>query len=156
MYESCRPHAKAAVRTLKPGAPFLVHMYYAFDNRRSWYRALWRAADLVRRLVSRSPVRVKLAVTTAIAATVYLPLARTARVLSRAGIDVERLPLSFYRERSFWTMRTDAFDRFSTRLEQRFTAQEVFSMMGAAGLSDVKLAPSPPYWCAVGRRSGHA
>jgi SAM-dependent methyltransferase len=151
-----RAAIKAAVRTLKPDAPFLVYMYYALDNRRSWYRALWRATDLVRRLVSRSPVRVKLAVTTAIAATVYLPVARTARLLSRAGIDVEDLPLTFYRERSFYTMRTDAYDRFSTRFEQRFTAQEVFSMMRGAGLSEVMLSPSPPYWCAVGRRSDHA
>jgi hypothetical protein len=53
-------------------------------------------------------------------------------------------------------MRTDAFDRFSTRLERRFTAQEVVAMMRAAGLEDVVLSPSPPYWCAVGRRSGTA
>jgi SAM-dependent methyltransferase len=74
-----RAALEAAVRTLKPDAPFLVYLYYAFDNRLAWYRALWRATDLVRRLVSRSPLRVKLAVTTAIATTVYLPLARTAQ-----------------------------------------------------------------------------
>jgi SAM-dependent methyltransferase len=143
----------AAVRVLKPGAPFLVYLYYAFDNRPRWYRALWRATDVVRRVVSRSPTRVKLAVTAAIAATVYLPLARTARLLAAAGVSVERFPLSYYRERSFYTMRTDAFDRFSTRLEQRFTAQEVVAMMRASGLDDVVLSPSEPYWCAVGRRA---
>lgn len=150
---NARAALEAAVRTLKPGAPFLVYVYYAFDNRQAWYRVLWRATDLVRWLVSRSPVHIKLAVTTAIAAMVYLPLSRIARLLSRAGIDAESLPLSFYRERSFGTMRTDAFDRFSTRLEHRFTAQDVSSMMRAAGLSDIRLSPSPPYWCAVGRRS---
>jgi ubiquinone/menaquinone biosynthesis C-methylase UbiE len=143
----------AAVRALKPGAPFLVYLYYAFDNRPGWYRALWRATDLVRRVVSRAPVRVKVAVTAAIAAAVYLPLARTARLLAAAGASVERLPLAYYRERSFYTMRTDAFDRFSTRLEQRFTAQEVVAMMRAAGLDDVVLSPSEPFWCAVGRRA---
>jgi hypothetical protein len=66
---------------------------------------------------------------------------------------VRRLPLSFYRDRSFYTMRTDAFDRFSTRLEQRFTAAEIRSMMEAAGLVDVVLSDGPPYWCAVGRRA---
>jgi hypothetical protein len=50
-------------------------------------------------------------------------------------------------------MRTDAFDRFSTRLEQRFTAGEVVAMMRAAGLDHVVLSPSEPFWCAVGRRS---
>jgi ubiquinone/menaquinone biosynthesis C-methylase UbiE len=138
----------AAVRTLKPGAPFLVYLYYAFDNRPGWYRALWRATDLARRVISRSPVGVKMAVTTAIATVVYWPLARTARVLKS-----ERIPLSYYRERSFYTMRTDAFDRFSTRLEQRFTASEIEAMMRAAGLTDIVFSPSEPFWCAVGRRA---
>jgi ubiquinone/menaquinone biosynthesis C-methylase UbiE len=143
----------SAVRPLKPGAPFLVYLYYAFDNRPAWYRALWRSTDLVRRAVSRAPSGVKAAVTTAIAAVVYLPLARLARVVEATGRDVERVPLSFYRDRSFYTMRTDAFDRFSTRLEQRFTAGEIRAMMERAGLTDVVFSDAPPYWCAVGRRA---
>jgi SAM-dependent methyltransferase len=143
----------AAVRPLKPGAPLLVYLYYALDNRPPWYRALWRASDLVRRAVSRSPLAIKSAVTAVIAATVYLPLARLARLAERAGRDAERLPLAFYRERSFYTMRTDAFDRFATRLEQRFTARQVRAMMERAGLRDVVMSPWPPYWCAVGRRA---
>ena len=143
----------AAVRPLKPGAPLLVYLYYAFDNRPPWYRALWRATDLLRRVVSRSPLGVKSAITAAIAATVYLPLARLARLAERAGRDTERLPLAFYRDRSFYTMRTDAFDRFATRLEQRFTARQVRAMMERAGLRDVVMSPSAPYWCAVGRRA---
>src|SRR3954451_25344372 len=37
----------AAVRPLRPGAPLLLYLYYAFDNRPAWYRAAWRASDLV-------------------------------------------------------------------------------------------------------------
>jgi ubiquinone/menaquinone biosynthesis C-methylase UbiE len=145
---------RSAARPLKPGAPLLVYVYYAFDNQPPWYRAVWRATDLVRRVVSRSPPRLKATVTTAIAAVVYLPLARFARLASGAGRDVHRYPLSYYRDRSFYTMRTDAFDRFSTRLEQRFTAAEVRSMMEAAGLTDIVFSDGTPYWCAVGRRAG--
>jgi SAM-dependent methyltransferase len=143
----------AAVRPLRRGAPLLLYLYYAFDNRPAWYRAVWRASDLLRRVISRSPVAVKTAVTSAIAAVVYLPLARSARLLERLGVDVERVPLSFYRDRGFYTMRTDAFDRFATRLEQRFTAGEIEAMMRAAGLDDVVVSPEAPYWCAVGRRA---
>jgi hypothetical protein len=145
---------RSAARPLKPGAPLLVYLYYAFDNQPAWYRAVWRGTDFVRRLVSRSPPRVKTAVTSAIAAVVYLPLARLARLAGGAGRDVHHFPLSYYRDRSFYTMRTDAFDRFSTRLEQRFTASEIRSMMEAAGLSDIVFSNAPPYWCAVGRRAG--
>ncbi|MEA2320174.1 MAG: hypothetical protein QOD81_24 [Solirubrobacteraceae bacterium] len=143
----------SAVRTLKPGAPFLVYLYYALDNRPPWYRALWKATDLVRRAVSRSPVRVRVAITTVIAAAVYLPLARLAKLLGRLGLNADLVPLAFYRDRSFYTMRTDAFDRFATRLEQRFTAAEVREMMEGAGLVGVELSPSEPFWCAVGRRA---
>jgi SAM-dependent methyltransferase len=143
----------AAARALKPGAPLLLYLYYAFDNRPAWYRAVWRASDAVRRVLSRSPSPVKMAASGAIASVVYWPLARFAALAERAGRPVENLPLSFYRDRSFYTMRTDAFDRFSTRLEQRFTAQQIRAMMTAAGLVDIVFSPSAPYWCAVGRRA---
>ena len=42
-------------RKLKPGAPFLVYLYYAFENRPAWFRAIWRASDGMRRIVSRLP-----------------------------------------------------------------------------------------------------
>ena len=37
-----------AVRKLKPGAPFLVYLYYDFENRPAWFRWLWRASELGR------------------------------------------------------------------------------------------------------------
>ena len=98
------------------------------------------------------PHRSKLLCTTAIAAAVYLPLARLARALERRGANVESLPLSAYRDRSFYTIRTDAYDRFATRLEQRFTADEIRAMMVAAGLEDIVFSQEPPFWCVVGRR----
>jgi hypothetical protein len=51
-------------------------------------------------------------------------------------------------------MRTDALDRFGTRLEQRFTAQEMRHMMETAGLRDIRFSREVPYWCAVGLRGG--
>ena len=44
---------RSAARALKPGAPLLVYLYYAFDNQPAWYRAVWRATDLARRVISR-------------------------------------------------------------------------------------------------------
>ena len=34
------------VRKLKPGAPFLLYLYYAFDNRPWWFRTIWKISDL--------------------------------------------------------------------------------------------------------------
>lgn len=144
---------RACVEPLKEGAPLLVYLYYALDDRPAWFRALWRAVDLGRRVISHLPHRAKLATTGAIAAVVYLPLARLARALERAGRNVDAVPLSTYRRASFYTMRTDAIDRFGTRLEQRFTAAQMRTMMEAAGLERVEISPEPPYWCAVGYRA---
>ena len=37
-----------AIRKLKPGAPFLVYLYHDFENRPAWFRALWKASDVLR------------------------------------------------------------------------------------------------------------
>lgn len=140
------------VRKLKPGAPFLLYLYYSFDNRPWWFRQVWRASDVVRRGVSRLPPAARYATSQAIAAGVYWPLARTARVLERLGVDVERVPLSAYRDRSFYVMRNDALDRFGTRLEQRFTRAGMQALMERAGLERIRFHDDVPFWTAVGYR----
>jgi SAM-dependent methyltransferase len=143
----------ACAAKLKPGAPLLLYLYYAFDQRPAWFRALWRATDLARRGIARLPPRARFVVADAIALGVYLPLARTAARLERLGLDVDAFPLSSYRRRSFYTMRTDALDRFGTRLERRFTRPEIASMMRAAGLTGIRFSDDPPYWCVVGLKA---
>jgi SAM-dependent methyltransferase len=144
----------ACVQLLKPGAPLLLYLYYAFDNRPLWYRLLWRLSDVGRRGLSRAPHDVKLAVSAVSAVIVYWPLARTARVAARLGLSGARnLPLSYYAKRSLYTMRTDAYDRFGTRLEQRFTRAEIAAMMERAGLGEIRFSEREPFWCAVGTRA---
>lgn len=142
----------ACVRKLKPGAPFLVYLYYAFDNKPLWFRMLWRASDLLRQLVSRMPHGLRFVSSQLLAVVVYWPLARLAWLAGKAGADVSNFPLTYYRERSFYTMRTDALDRFGTRLEQRFTKAQIGQMMERAGLERIEFSTQMPYWCAVGFR----
>ncbi len=52
-------------------------------------------------------------------------------------MKVESFPLWYYRRRSFYFMRTDALDRFGTRLEKRFTKAEIRQMMEQAGLENI-------------------
>jgi SAM-dependent methyltransferase len=142
----------ACVRKLKPGAPFLVYIYYAFDNRPAWFRAVWRASDSIRRILSAAPYWMRYQASQLIAALVYWPLARGAALARAAGRNVGNWPLSFYADRSFYVMRTDALDRFGTQLEQRFTRRQLEEMMVRAGLEQVRVADTEPFWCAVGRR----
>lgn len=138
------------VRKLKRGAPLLLYLYYRFDNRPGWYRGLWRASDLARRVVSRLPFRIRLMVSTVVAAAVYFPLAQIASMGERWGRDVGGWPLSYYRDKSFYTMRTDSLDRLGTELEQRFTGEEVGEMLRRAGMDEIRFSDRPPYWVAVG------
>jgi len=142
----------ACVAKLKAGAPFLLYLYYAFDNRPPWYRALWKASEAGRALLSRAPRFIRHTGADIAAALVYLPLARMARLLEKMGKNVESFPLAFYRHRDFYVMRTDALDRFGTRLEKRFKRAQIAAMMEQAGLRDIVFSERAPYWCAVGRR----
>ena len=137
------------VDKLRQGAPFLVYLYYRFDNRPAWFRALWKASDVVRRVVSRMPHSLRFGASQILAATIYFPLARTAKLIERTGGNVEKFPLSQYRNNSFYTMRTDALDRFGTSLEQRFTKNEIREMMGKCGLENIKFSETS-FWTAIG------
>jgi hypothetical protein len=85
-----------------------------------------------------------------IATLIYWPLARIAKVAEFLGFDPKNYPLSIYRNRGFYVMRTDALDRFGTRLEQRFSRVEIQQMMEAAGLERIVFSDKTPFWCAVG------
>lgn len=140
----------AVARTLKRGAPFLVYLYYAFENRPAWYRFLWRVSELARGTIARLPPAPQSFLCDALALSIYWPLARLARLAEGAGLSVAGFPLALYRGRDFYSMRTDARDRFGTPLEKRFRAEEIERMMEEAGFAQIRFSDRPPYWCAVG------
>ena len=148
------PDTQAAIAAiadkLKPNAPFLIYLYYALDNRPVWFRAIWQLSNLMRLLISRLPPKGKLFTSQILAATVYWPLARFAALLERTEISSKMVPLQAYRDRDFYVMRTDAYDRFCTRLEQRFTRQQIERMLLGAGFEEIRFSDESPFWCAVG------
>jgi hypothetical protein len=85
-----------------------------------------------------------------IAVTVYWPFARFAAVVQRIGLPTSLIPLEAYKNLSFYTMRTDAYDRFCTALEKRFSKIEIATMLTDAGFERVSFSETVPYWCAVG------
>lgn len=147
------PDTAAAIAScaglLKPGAPFLIYLYYSLDNKPFWYRWIWKASELFRAIVNRMPAGLKVLTTEVFAALVYLPLARTAQVLHWVGVGVDSFPLSYYRDKSFYTMRTDARDRFGTPLEQRFSRAEIAEMLDKAGFINISFSEARPYWVAL-------
>jgi len=148
------PDTKLAIsscaKLLKPGAPFLLYLYYSFDNRPFYYRIIWRLSDLIRRSVYIMPSSLKNFITDLIAIFIYYPLTRISILFDKLGIDSSNIPLSYYKQHSFFTMRTDSRDRFGTPLEQRFSQVQIKGMMEEAGLENISFSDHAPFWCAVG------
>ena len=140
---------KSCAKKLKSGAPFLLYLYYQFDNKPLWFKAIWKISDVIRRVVSPLPFRIKLLISQIIALSIYWPLSRISLVLEKIGINVSNIPLSDYRNKPIYFLRTDALDRFGTKLEKRFTKVEIERMLITVGFTDIKFSPSTPYWVAV-------
>ncbi len=143
---------QSCVKKLKPGAPLLLYIYYALENRPTIYKRLWILSDLLRKFIAVLPYPFKYLAGKVIAFLFYWPMARVNSILEKIGINVDNYPLSFYRNRSIYVMQTDALDRFGTRLEKRFTKEEIKMMMEEAGLQDIRFNEGPPYWVAVGTK----
>jgi len=144
---------KCCAEQLKPGGVFLAYLYYALDGRPWWYKALWRLSDEMRRVISRRPQAIKHAIADAIALCIYWPLAKLAWLIGELGAPTRQLPLASYAGKSFSTLRTDALDRFGTRLEKRFTRDEIKSMFEIAGFENIIFSDRQPYWCVVATRA---
>ena len=143
---------KNCVNKLKKGAPFLLYLYYKFDNKPLWFKVIWKISDIFRKIISRLPFRLKIIITSVIALLVYWPLARTAFLIEKVGYSVSNFPISSYREASFYTMKTDSLDRFGTTLEKRFTKLEILEMMEESGLKNIKFREKEPFWVMVGTK----
>ena len=140
---------QACVAKLKPGAPFLVYLYYNFDNRPAWFRLIWKVSNAIRAVICRLPHGLRYFLSQILAAVIYFPLARTAKIFEKLGANVASFPLSQYRDNSFYVMRNDALDRFGTRLEQRFSKNEIRAMMEGSGLGNITFSTTS-FWTAVG------
>tara|TARA_Y100000748_G_C15496178_1_gene488294 strand:+ start:2075 stop:2899 length:825 start_codon:yes stop_codon:yes gene_type:complete len=136
-------------KLLKSGAPFLLYLYYNFENKPFWFRAIWKVSDYMRMLISISPKPLKHLMCNLIAVLIYFPLSRLAYLLEKIGLNVENIPLADYRNKPFYQSKNDALDRFGTRLEQRFSKSQITDMLMNAGCKNIKFSNQTPFWCCV-------
>jgi SAM-dependent methyltransferase len=146
------PDTELAIRDVaskvKSGGMFLCYLYYRLEDKPLFYRGLFWTSNSLRWVISRLPYALRKLVARIIAALIYLPLARTAKLLSSAGKNVSNFPLHHYADMAFVMLQNDALDRFGTRLEQRFSKKEITEMLGDAGfdLSTLKFSDVEPFW----------
>ncbi len=142
------------VKKVKKGGYFFVYLYYNLEKRGPFYTALFKLSDLIRKIVSRLPGKLKHFVCDVLAIIFYMPFILAGRFFKFLGFTdlATRMPLHGYQNRSFFMVRNDTLDRFGTRLEQRFSEQEIIEMMKSAGLTDIVISPGIPLYHAVGKK----
>jgi ubiquinone/menaquinone biosynthesis C-methylase UbiE len=146
---------KSGVKKVKRGGYVLLYLYYALDNRSFLFKALFYASALIRYIVSSLPASLKKVVCDLIAVFIYMPFVYTSRAikaLSPGSQLYNKVPLSYYYDKSYNIIRNDALDRFGTPLEQRFSRQQIDEMMRSAGLTDIVFSENMPYWHVLGRK----
>lgn len=144
-----------AMRKLKPKGYALIYLYYALDNRGPLFRFIFRMSALLRTLISKLPKRAKHFVCDLMAVLVYLPFIILSKIVKAIvpGNHYMKVPLAYYRNKSWNIIRNDALDRFGTPLEQRFTKAEIESMLKAANMEHIHFSEGEPFWHVVAQKS---
>jgi SAM-dependent methyltransferase len=139
---------KDVASKIKGGGVFLCYLYYKLENKPLYYRGLFWTSNSFRWVISRLPYPLRRLIAQVIAGAIYLPLARTSKLLGNRGKDVSNFPLHHYANMPFVMLQNDALDRFGTRLEQRFSKLEIIEMLRKAGfdLSTLKFSATEPFW----------
>ena len=148
--ENVQKNLDKCTSLLKKNAPFLVYLYYKFDNRNYIYFLIWKCSDFLRKIISLLPEIFKNLISDLLALIIYYPFAKISLILDKINFNVKNFPLSYYKNLSFYTMRTDSRDRFGTNLEKRYTKKHIENMLKKASLHNIKFSKTAPYWCAIG------
>ena len=140
---------KDCAKLLKSKSPFLLYLYYNFENKPKWFKLIWKVSDFMRKVISKMPNRLKILTCTLIAYLIYLPLSRTANLFERLGLNISDFPLADYRSKPMYICKNDALDRFGTSLEYRFSKNEIKEMLYNSGFENITFSKSAPYWCCI-------
>lgn len=138
---------------LRHNGSLLVFLYYALDNRPAFFRWLLRVVTIIRQVTSRLPKPVMYRLAWLIGVGVYWPMARAAGALERVGLEriAKNVPLYWYHQYSLKFMIGDAFDRFATPVEKRYSRRQIRAWLARYGL-EVRFSDTLPYWVALAKR----
>jgi len=144
---------KSCAKLLKKDAPFLLYLYYNFENKSFIFQNIWKISNILRIVISRMPKKLKFLLCSLIAIFVYWPIARTLLYIEKMGINVTSAPLNDYRKKPFYFMNNDALDRFGTRIEKRFSKKQIINMLEKSDFKDINFSENTPFWVCIARKA---
>jgi len=134
------------VRSLKKyTSQILIYLYYALDNRPFYFRVLLMLATRLRlRTASVRNSHFRILFSWAGALFIYFPFIILGSILRPLG-GSHLIPLyESYHGKTLKRIRQDVYDRFFTRIEQRFTKEEIMTLKDT--FSNVNVSNQLPYW----------
>ncbi len=140
------------VRVLKPGGVMAIYVYEDFQRRAPIERAALAAANSLRALTTRLPVRLLFAGCWVASPLIVLSCAWPAHLLAQVpAFSAVSRRIPFHHGTTPWSLVGDLFDRFAAPIEHRYNASELADWFTAAKLEAVQLLPHRG-WLAIGRK----
>lgn len=139
-------------KILKKDGLTLIYLYYKFDDKSFAFKFIWKITDIIRKIICNLPFKLKSFICNVIATLVYLPLCYLYKLLKFFKINVRNFPLSFYADKSFYIMKTDALDRFGTKVENRFLKIEIEKLLSDNGFKDIIFSSKEPFWHVIAKK----
>lgn len=139
-------NALASVRELKPYAPrLLIYLYYSLDNRKAHYRILLSIVTDLRLLLAKiRGKRARAVITWVLTIMIYLPLISLGWLLKPFGLASSVPLFDGYHDKGLKRIRQDVYDRFFTRIEQRFSQNQILTLHDT--FSEVTISDRLAYW----------
>lgn len=118
------PDTERALRVLVPLARSggLVRVYLYWEPEQAWHRLLLKGVTLARRVTTRMPHRVLLALCYPLSVVLLILFVWPYSILRRISFTkalADQLPLKTYADYPFGVLVNDQFDRFSAPIERR-------------------------------------
>ena len=139
-------NALEEVKALKKYAStILIYLYYALDNRPFYFRLLLEIVTSIRKTVSniRNPT-FRNGFSSFTAWTVYLPLVYLGKIVKPFGLSRFVPIYEAYNGKRVQRTKQDVYDRFFTRIEQRFTKNQILEL--EKDFKKVTISDHLPYW----------
>ena len=124
----------------------LIYLYYRFDNKSITFKFIWKISEFIRKIICNLPFKIKKNLCNLIALSIYFPSSIIYRFLNKLGFNTSDFPLSYYTDKSFYVMKTDALDRFGTKVENRYLKKEIEDLLIKSGFDNIKFSDNEPFW----------
>jgi len=135
------------LRGLRKYAPVsLIYLYYALDNRPFYFKVIFWFIDALRNCVSKiKSHRIKMVLAFLFTVFIYKPLIMFGDIMHFLRMPANNIPLyGAYRNKSFRRIMQDAYDRFFTSIEQRFSRNNILCLKDS--YTDIIISDKQPYW----------